>query len=189
MSIQAQLCVITILAVNVLPISSAAAQQENPVGITLDTMPRHPRLVKPLRAVFESRYVRTVGSSVGASIVGVAAGLTVDQIYCQHHHGKDANDFFGPCTLYAGYGAGIGWFGGSLLGATSAAAHTAKKAGCRRDVAIGRAFAGALIGIAPGSIFAAQRTGRYAPPRSTFVLGAPLLSGVLAAAAVHGCES
>ena len=189
MSIQAKLRVITLLAVSVPPIASAAAQQENPVGIALDTMPRHPRLVKPLSAVFESRYVRTVGSSIGASIVGVAAGLTVDQMYCQHHHGKDANDFFGPCTFYAGYGAGIGWFGGSLLGATSAAAHIAKKAGCPRDVAIGRAFAGGLIGIAPGWAFAAQRTGRYAPPRSTFVFGAPILSGVLAASAVHGCKS
>jgi len=189
MSNHAQLSVIALVALAVLPTARALAQQENPVGITVDTTPRHPRLVKPLKAFFESRYVRTVGTSAGISILGVAAGLTVDDIYCKRHYGDDANDFFGPCTFYAGYGAAIGWFGGSLLGATSKAAHIAKKAGCPRDVAIGRAFTGALIGITPGWIFAAQRTGRYAPPRSTFVLGAPILSGVLAAATVHGCDS
>src|SRR5205814_10151926 len=119
-----------------------------PVVLTHDTVRRPHPYLKPLKTVFESRYVRTVGTASGASIVGVTAGLVVDDIYCKRHHGKDANDFFGPCTFYAGYGAGIGWFGGSLLGATSKAAHLAKRAGCPRDVAIGRAFAGALIGIA-----------------------------------------
>ena len=189
MSIQAQVSTIALVVVFVLPTIGAAAQQQNPVGITVDTARRLHPLLKPLKTVFESPYVRTVGASVGASIVGVVAGLTVDDIYCKKHHGKDANDFFGLCTFYSGYGAGIGWFGGSLLGATSKAAHIAKKGGCPRDVAMGRAFAGALIGIAPGMAFAAQRTGRYAPPRSTFVLGAPILSGVLAAAAVHGCDN
>ena len=189
MSIQAQLSTIALVAVTVLPSARAAAQQENPVGITRDSVPSRHKLLRPLKAVFESRYVRTVGISAAVSMDGVITGLAVDDIYCRRHHGEDAHDFFGPCTFYAGYGAAIGWFGGSLLGATFAAAHIAKKAGCRRDVAIGRAFAGALIGAAPGMMFAAQRTGRYAPPRSTFVLGAPVLSGVLAAAAVHGCDS
>ena len=189
MSVQTQLSTIALVAVAVMPTARAAAQQENPVGITLDTAPR-PRALpfRTLKTVFESPYVRSVGTSVGASIVGVTFGLLVDDIYCKRHHGKDANDFFGPCTFYAGYGAAIGWFGGSVLGATSKAAHIAKKSGCRRDVAIGRAFAGALIGAAPGMMIAGQRTGRYPPPRSILVLGAPILSGVLAAAAVHGCD-
>jgi hypothetical protein len=53
---------------------------------------------------------KSVGWSALGSLVGGAAGLAVDQAYCERHHGKEPSSLFGPCTFYANEGFGAGWF-------------------------------------------------------------------------------
>ena len=132
---------------------------------------------------------KSVGWSALGSLVGGAAGLAVDQAYCERHHGKEPSFLFGPCTFYANEGFGTGWFGGTLLGATFGAVRVAEKRGCERKKAIMRAFLGATVGVVPGIAIVAQRTGKYPPSRSMFIAGAPVLSGIGAAVAVHGCHA
>jgi len=132
---------------------------------------------------------KSVGWSALGSLVGGAAGLAVDQAYCERHHGKEPSFLFGPCTFYANEGFGAGWFGGTILGATFGAARVAENRGCGRKAALVRAITGAVIGAAPGVAIVAQRTGKYPPSRSIFIAGAPLLSGIGAAVAVRGCHA
>ena len=130
----------------------------------------------------------SVGWSASGSILGGAAGLAVDQAYCERHHGKERSFLFGPCTFYVNEGFGTGWFGGTVLGATFGAAHVAEKRGCARKAAIVRAALGSAFGALPGVAIVAQRTGKYPPSRSIFIAGAPFLSGIGAAVAVRGCR-
>jgi hypothetical protein len=132
---------------------------------------------------------KSVGWSALGSLVGGAAGLAVDQAYCQRHHGKEPSFLFGPCTFYANEGFGAGWFGGTVLGATFGAVQVAEKRGCARKTAIMRSLIGATVGAAPGVAIVAQRTGKYPPSRAIFIAGAPLLSGIGAAVAVSGCHA
>lgn len=128
-----------------------------------------------------------LGSSAGA-LGGAAVGLMVDQAYCQRHHADKSDDLFGPCFAYAGEATAIGWFGGTVLGATIGAVRVAEQRGCPRRTAILRAAAGAAIGAAPGIMIVAPRSGEYPPSRSAFIFAAPVLSGLGAAAAVAGCH-
>ena len=132
---------------------------------------------------------KSVGWSAMGSLLGGSAGLAVDQAYCKRHHGDEPSFLFGPCFLYANEGFGTGWFSGTIVGATYGAVRQARKRGCPRGAAILRAVAGASVGAAPGLIIVAQRTGKYPPSRSVFIAGAPLLSGLGAAAAVVGCHA
>jgi hypothetical protein len=131
---------------------------------------------------------KSVGWSTMGSLLGGIAGLAVDQAYCERHHGKEPSVLFGPCFLYVNEGFGTGWFSGAIIGATYGAVKEARKRGCPRGAAILRALAGASLGAVPGVIIVAQRTGKYPPLRAVFIAGAPLLSGLGAAAAVGGCR-
>ena len=132
---------------------------------------------------------RSVGWSAFGSLLGGAAGLEVDQVYCKRHHGDEQGFLFGPCFLYANEGFAAGWFGGAIVGSTLGAARAAKKRGCPRRAAILRAAIGAAIGAAPGLSIVANRSGKYPPSRSIVIAGTPLLSGIGAAAAVIGCNA
>jgi hypothetical protein len=132
---------------------------------------------------------RAIGWSVSGSLLGGAVGLGVDQAYCKRHHGDEPGFLFGPCFLYANEGFASGWFGGAILGSTIGAVRVAEKRGCSRRTAILRAAIGAAIGSAPGLSIVASRSGKYPPSRSIFIAGAPLLSGIGAAAAVVGCHA
>ena len=132
---------------------------------------------------------KSVGWSAMGSLLGGSAGLAVDQAYCKRHHGDEPSFLFGPCFLYANEGFGVGWFSGTIVGATYGAVKEARKRGCPRGAAILRAVAGASVGAAPGLIIVAKRPGKYPPSRSVFIAGAPLLSGLGAAAAVIGCHA
>ena len=132
---------------------------------------------------------RSVGWSAFGSLLGGAAGLEVDQVYCKRHHGDEQGFLFGPCFLYVNEGIAAGWFGGAILGSTFGAVRVAEKRGCARSAAILRATIGAAIGSAPGVSIVARRSGKYPPSRSIFIAAAPLLSGIGAAAAVIGCQA
>jgi len=131
---------------------------------------------------------RALGWSVLGSLWGGAAGLEVDQAYCERHHGREADFIFGPCFLYANEGFAAGWFGGSIVGSTFGAVRVAEKRGCARSAAILRAAIGATIGAAPGLSIVASRSGKYPPSRSIVIAATPLLSGIGAAGAVIGCH-
>ena len=133
--------------------------------------------------------IKSVGESVFASLLGGAAGLAVDQAYCQRHHGKEPSFLFGPCFFYANEGFAAGWFGGAIVGSTFGAVRVAEKRGCPRSAAILRAAVGATIGAAPGLSIVARRSGKYPPSRSIVIAGTPFLSGLGAAAAVVGCHA
>ncbi|HEX9130363.1 MAG TPA: hypothetical protein VF850_14465 [Gemmatimonadaceae bacterium] len=133
--------------------------------------------------------IKSIGGSVGGSLLGGTAGLAVDQAYCERHHGKEPSFLFGPCFLYANEGFAAGWFGGAIVGSTLGAVRVAEKRGCARGAAILRAAIGATIGAAPGLSIVAKRSGKYPPSRSIFIAGAPILSGLGAAAAVVGCHA
>jgi hypothetical protein len=133
--------------------------------------------------------IKSVGESVGGSLLGGTAGLVVDQAYCERHHGKEPSFLFGSCFLYANEGFAAGWFGGAIVGSTLGAVRVAEKRGCARCAAILRAAIGATIGAAPGLSIVARRSGKYPPSRSIFIAGAPFLSGLGAAAAVVGCHA
>src|SRR6266853_572299 len=129
---------------------------------------------------------KSVGESVFASLLGGAAGLAVDQAYCERHHGKEPSFLFGPCFMYVNEAFAAGWFGGAIVGSTFGAVRVAEKRGCARSAAILRATIGATIGAAPGLSIVARRSGKYPPSRSIFLAGTPFLSGLGAAAAVGG---
>ena len=114
--------------------------------------------------------------------------FAIDGAYCQRHHGRDPSFIVGPCFLYVGVGSGIGWFGGSVVGATWGAARIAERRGCARETAISRSILGATFGLASGLLILAPSSGKYPPARSMFTIGAPLLSGIGAAYAVRGCH-
>ena len=132
---------------------------------------------------------KSVGWSVYGSLLGAAIGLTVDQAYCQRHHGDEQGFIFGPCSFYANEGFGAGWFGGAIVGSTFGAVRVAEKRGCARKTAMLRAALGAVAGSAPGLSIVARRPGKYPPSRSIFIATAPFLSGLGAAAAVIGCHA
>jgi len=131
----------------------------------------------------------SVGWSVFGTLLGGAAGLAVDQAYCERHHGKEPSVLFGPCSFYANEGFAAGWFGGAIAGSTVGAVRVAEKRGCARSAAILRAAVGASIGAAPGLNIVARRSGKYPPSRSIVIAGTPFLSGLGAAAAVVGCHA
>src|SRR6266404_5158670 len=116
----------------------------------------------------------SVGWSVFGTLLGGAAGLAVDQAYCERHHGKEPSVLFGPCSFYANEGFAEGWFGGAIVGSTVGAVRVA---------------VGASIGAAPGLNIVARRSGKYPPSRSIVIAGTPFLSGLGAAAAVVGCHA
>ena len=130
-----------------------------------------------------------VGGAAGGALVGGLAGLTIDGAYCQRHHGKDPSFLFGPCFLYVGDGTAIGWFGGTVVGATWGAARVAEKRGCARGTAIRRSALGSMIGLASGLAILAPSSGKYPQAHSMFTVGAPVLSGIGAAVAVRGCHA
>ena len=121
------------------------------------------------------------GTSIGwASADAVLAGgmgLIVDDQYCKHHHGHEPDALFGPCFAYAGGGAATGWFGGAVVGATVGASRVARKRGCPKNAATGRALAGAVLGVIPGLSVVIHRPGKYPARRTALVLGAPFLAG------------
>jgi hypothetical protein len=133
--------------------------------------------------------IRSVEWAVSGSVLAGTAGLAVDQAYCKRNHGDEPSFLFGPCFLYANEGFAAGWFGGAIVGATLGAAKVAQKRGCPRREALMRTFAGAALGAAPGLTIVAARSGKYPPSRSVVILGTPLFAGVLAAAAVVGCQA
>jgi hypothetical protein len=131
----------------------------------------------------------SVGEAAGGALVGGLAGFAVDGAYCQRHHGKDPSFLFGPCFLYVRDASAIGWFGGTVVGATWGAVRVAEKRGCPRQQAVMRSVLGSMIGLASGAaVILAPSSGKYPPARSMFTLGAPLLSGIAAAIAVRGCR-
>jgi hypothetical protein len=131
----------------------------------------------------------SVGDAAGGALIGGFAGFAIDGAYCRRHHGRDPSFILGPCFLYVGVGSGIGWFGGSVVGATWGAARIAERRGCVRETAITRSVLGATIGLASGLLILAPSSGKYPPARSMFTVGAPLLSGIGAAYAVRGCRA
>lgn len=131
----------------------------------------------------------SVGGAAGGALVAGFAGFAIDDVYCERHHGREQSFLFGPCFLYVGYGSAIGWFGGSIVGATWGASRIAERRGCARDAAIVRSALGATLGLASGLLILAPSSGRNPPARSVFTLGAPVLSGLGAAVAVHGCRA
>jgi hypothetical protein len=132
---------------------------------------------------------KSVGGAISGSVVAGAVGLLVDAVYCNQNHRNEQGTLFGPCYLYAGGGLATGWFGGAGVGATVGAARLAQKRGCPRGAALMRAFGGAVLGVAPGLMIVAQRSGNYPPSRSVILFGTPLLAGIGATAAVIGCHA
>lgn len=126
-------------------------------------------------------------ASAGAMTAG-AVGFGIDSEYCQKHHGDEPVIFFGPCFMPAGGATAVGWFGGSVIGATIGAARIARKRGCPSRAATMRALAGAALGALPGLSIVARRPGKYPPAHTALVFGTPLLAGVGAAASVAGCR-
>lgn len=130
----------------------------------------------------------SVERSVLWSMLAGAAGLAVDQAYCERHHANEPAILFGPCFLYASEGFAAGWFGGTIVGSSLGAARISQKRGCPRLAAILRSAAGAAIGALPGLSIVAGRSGNYPPSRSVIIAITPLLGGIGAAAAVTGCH-
>jgi hypothetical protein len=126
--------------------------------------------------------------ATGWAILGGGIGSVADGAYCKTHHGDEPTIIFGPCFLYAAAGTATGWFGGSIVGATVGATSIARKRGCSPVSAIVRAFSGAMLGALPGIVLVAPQTGKYPSTKTAFILAAPLLSGVGAAAAVANCH-
>lgn len=181
---------LTVAAALLITSREGGAQRESPLGLSrpgsgADTA----GFVRAASRVVRSPYVRTVGRSAGAALVGGVAGLAIDNIYCEQRLPDHKGELFDPCLLYAGYGTAVGWFGGAFVGSVTEAARSANKAGCPRRVAIARALGGALAGLAPGALIAAQRSGKYPPARSAILFASPVLSGVAATAAVARCHS
>ena len=133
--------------------------------------------------------VKSVGLSAAGAMAGFLVGNIVDYQFCMKRHGHEQGFIFGPCAFYASYGTAIGWFGGAVLGATSRAAHIARKRGCPRSTAIARAFAGSLLGALPGIVVVAPQPGRYPAAQSALIFGAPILAGAGGAVAVMACHS
>ena len=160
-----------VLTVGIQPASPAAASvpQTHPSGLSLN--------------------VKSFRGAIFGSVSAGSAGFLIDQAYCNQHHGDEPSVLFGPCFLYAGEGFAAGWFGGAIVGATLGAAKVAQKRGCPRGASLVRTFAGAALGAAPGLIIVSGRPGKYPPSRSAVILGTPLLAGVMAAAAVMGCQA
>lgn len=131
----------------------------------------------------------SVGMATGGAFIAGGVGFAIDHLYCERHHGKDPSLFVDPCFLYAGAGSTIGWFAGTVVGATLGAARTADKRGCPHESAITSSAFGAAIGLAPSILVLAPRGNRYRQWRSVFTIGAPVLSGLGAAFAVRGCRA
>jgi len=125
----------------------------------------------------------------GAALAG-AAGYLVDHVVCEARYGAAERGLLDRCSLLgAGGGAAVGWFGGAAVGATLGAARVARQRGCPARTAAGRALAGAALGAAPGLLVIVRRPDKYPPRRSALILGAPLLAGAGATAAVIGCRA
>lgn len=141
----------------------------------------------PVPSTFSLGRASVESALVGALWAGLA-GLAVDAVYCDKHHGDEPSILFGPCSFYVAGGTAVGGFGGAVVGATIGAVRVARRRGCPSGAAVTRAIAGAVLGAAPGLITVASRP-RYSPGRTALVLSAPLLAGVGAAAAVVGCRA
>src|SRR6266404_9196984 len=157
------------LAVIVASTRSLGCQQLRLIEAGIHT-PDYTRVADTRPSVF-SLGKESVGESVVASLLGGAAGLAVDQAYCERHHGKEPSFLFGPCFMYANEGFAAGWFGGAIVGSTFGAVRVAEKRGCARGTAILRAAIGATIGAAPGLNIVARRSGKYPPSRSIVIAG------------------
>src|SRR5438552_18911742 len=57
---------------------------------------------------------RSVGWSAFGSLLGGAAVLEVDPVYCRRRHGDEQGCLFGPCFLYANVGFAAGCFVGAM---------------------------------------------------------------------------
>ena len=136
--------------------------------------------------------VRVTASAMGwaatLALGGAGVGGIVDQEICERRHGHEQGTLFGPCFAYAAAPTAIGWFGGSLVGATVGAARMARKRGCPRQAAGWRAFGGALLGVAPGMAAVLSGGDKFPARRSALIFTAPLLAGAGAAAAVMSCH-
>jgi len=131
----------------------------------------------------------SVGGATGGGLIGGFVGFAIDGLYCQRHHGREPSFIFGPCTFYVGAASATGWFAGAPVGATWGAARIAERRGCPHETAITRSALGAVIGLAPDLVLLAPRSAQYPPLRSVLIAGAPVLSGLGAALAVHGCHA
>ena len=165
---------------------SAGAQQREATTTAVIGSPTSPRFDRP-PTDFELA-ANSVGMATGGALIAGGVGFAIDDIYCERHHGKEPSFLFGPCFLYAGAGSIIGWFGGTVVGATLGAARTAEQRGCPHGAAVTRSVLGAAIGVAPSILVLAPRGGRYARWRAMFTIGAPALTGLGAALAVRGCR-
>ena len=171
------------------PASQLWAQNAHPIGINRrDSAQQRTAPVQTLKSVLGSPYAQATFTAVGGAFAGGFAGWIVDQIYCKQRYGDKPSFIFSYCTLYIGNAAAIGWGGGSLVGATSKAAHLARKKGCPLSEAMGRAFAGAALGLTPAALIAAKSAPVLRAHETLFVAGAPVFSGLLAAAFVKSCH-
>ena len=133
-------------------------------------------------------HATAVGWGASLAVGGGGVGSMIDDVVCKRRHRGETRDLFGPCLFYAGPPTATGWFGGAVVGATIGAARTARRRGCPERAAWQRAFGGALLGVAPGTIAAIAGGDRFPPRKSALIFSAPLLAGVAAAAAVVGCH-
>ena len=170
--------------------SQSRAQTSHPVGITpSDSTHQRFGAVQTLKSVLGSPYMQTTFTAVGDGFVGGFAGWVVDQIYCNQHYGDEPSFILPYCASYSGYGAAIGWGGGSLIGATWTAAHLAKKKGCPLPVAMGRAFVGAALGVTPAALIVVNSAPALSRHETLFVAGAPIFAALLATALSQGCRA
>jgi hypothetical protein len=128
-------------------------------------------------------------ASVAVALNAGMTGMRIDESYCRRHDIETTSFIFERCTFYTAAATPIGWFGGSVAGATLGATITARRRGCATRDAFWRSLGGAVAGALPGALVVANHPRVYTPPRSMLVALAPLYSGAGAALAVLGCRS
>jgi hypothetical protein len=134
-------------------------------------------------------FLTATGAAAAVGLTGAETGYVVYTLVCQRRHRDDRQtSLFGPCSLPSTESVAIGWFAGSVLGATGGATAIAAARGCPRTKAARRAFAGALVGAAPGLLALVHGSDRYPARRTAVILATPLTTGVGAAAAVMRCR-
>lgn len=135
--------------------------------------------------------VALVSGLLGSSgaLTGGMLGFAIDNDHCRRHHLGIKGSIFDPCAFYTAAATPIGWFGGSVAGATVGATLMARERGCPTPLAILRSLGGAAVGALPGALIVARRPENYPPRRSIYVFGAPLLAAAGATLAVVSCHS
>ncbi len=131
--------------------------------------------------------LKSTGWSLLFGVSGALVGMFIDDQYCESEHGDEETYFVPPCFFYTATGTPAGWFAGAAAGAAFGAVRVARKRGCTSPYAFVRAVGGALVGVAPGAIVIATRS--EFSGRGLLIGAAPLLAGVGATIALHGCRS